>query len=103
MLRKKYKLPIQSFVGKRGEISKTPYFLLRKFASGSEYSRFGVTISVKAAPKATDRNRMKRLIYDFAAKTGKKLPTADYWVSVLPDAMNLPKKQFMRELEKILR
>lgn len=109
MLAKKYKLPIQKFVGKRGEIRKTPYFLLKIFSLPSEalvkegrHSRFGVTISVKVAKKATDRNRFKRMVYNFVRENFKTIKPGDYWISILPAAADLPKERFLKEFKKLL-
>ena len=101
MLAKRFKLPIQSFVGKKGKITKNLFFLVKIFVPASLQSRFGVTISAKTAAKAVDRNRIKRSVYDFLAKVKDKLPVADYWISILPPAADLPKEKFMEQLVKL--
>ena len=63
MLSKKYRLPIQEFLLKRAQIKRSPYFTVKIFDTALPYSRFGVIISKKIAPKATTRNRLKRLIF----------------------------------------
>ena len=63
MLAKKYRLPIQEVVKKTGETLKTPYFLIKIFSNNFSYARVGIVISKKIAPKATDRNRLKRKIF----------------------------------------
>ncbi len=102
MLAKKFKLPLQFFPGKRGKLLKTPYFTLRVFSSDLGFSRFGVTISAKVAPKAVRRNEMKRSAFTFFKDQAKSLPAADYWVTILSPAPSLPKADFVRELEKII-
>ncbi len=39
-------------------------FAVRHLASGADNSRFCVVISTKVAPKAVDRNRLRRQIYE---------------------------------------
>ncbi len=102
MLKKKFKLPIQLFPGKRGKLFKSANFTLRVFIPDLPFSRFGVTISAKTAPKAVRRNEMKRLAFNFFRAHGKSLPLADYWLTVLPPAVRLPKKSFLSELKSIL-
>ena len=102
MLAKEHKLPIQLFVAKKGKIIKTPYFLLRVFIPETESSRFGVTVSVKTAKRATDRNKLKRLVYNFVKEYHKKIQTADYWITILQPAANLPKESLLKELNKLL-
>lgn len=76
--------------------------MLKTFQAELGFSRFGVTISAKTAPRAVKRNQMKRLIFDFFVANSDKLPVADYWLTVLPPATNLPKEQFLIELNKVL-
>lgn len=102
MLAKKFRLPIQNFVGKKGILSKNSYFLLKIFSTGS-FSRFGVTVSVKTAKKATERNRLKRLSYNIVGQILDRLPQSDYWLVIQPAAAGLPKEKFVEELTKILK
>lgn len=102
MLAKKFKLPIQTAVGKKGKVLKTPFFLVKIFSSALDFSRFGVVVSSKISKKATERNRLKRRVYDFLRAEGGKLPAADYWISVLGSAAGLPKDKFVGELKKAL-
>lgn len=102
MLAKKYRLPVQDFISKRGQIIKTQYFLLKKISSSNNSSRFGVTVSVKTAKKATERNRSKRVAYNFIREYYKEIPAADYWITILAPAVNLPKEKFQKELGKLL-
>lgn len=102
MLAKKYRLPIQLFVAKRGKLVKTPHFLLRIFTPEAGFSRFGVTVSAKTAKKATDRNKLKRMVYNFIREYYKKIPAGDYWITVLSPAVSLSKEKFVMELTKTL-
>lgn len=102
MLAKKYKLPIQEFVGRRGRIVKTSYFLVKIFRSAEDFSRFGVTVSAKAAKKASERNRVRRLVYNAIREYYSNIPAGDYWITVLPSAVSLSKESFIRALHQIL-
>ncbi len=102
MLAKKYKLPIQRFVKTRGRSVKNSYFLVKIFPSAEDFSRFGVTISAKVAPKATKRNVLRRLAYAAVKEYYRRIPTGDYWITVLPAAASLPKERFTAELQTLL-
>mgnify|MGYP001598962116 CR=1 FL=1 len=99
MLAKKYRLPIQEFVGKAGQSRKGRHFLLKIFNPNNVYSRFGVVISKKVAVKATTRNRIRRIVFDFFSSK-LDLPTGDYLVIVLSGADNLSKEELIGELIK---
>ncbi|MBI2024525.1 MAG: ribonuclease P protein component [Candidatus Harrisonbacteria bacterium] len=102
MLAKRYKLPIQKFVGKRGQLRKTPYFLLKNFITKLPHSRFGITVSVKVSKRATGRNRLRRMVYNFVRERLKTIKLGDYWISILPPAAELSREKFIAELIKIL-
>lgn len=103
MLAKKYRLPIQIFIGKKSKSLKTPYFLLKIFSLGDRrpYSRFGVIISKKVAKKAVERNLLKRKIFNFLREAKGKLPIAEYLIIVLPAVSKLNKDNLREELAKL--
>ncbi len=102
MIAKKYKLPIQLFPGKRGKLLKSPCFTLKVFNPELGFSRFGVTISSKTAPKATMRNKLKRAVFNFFKENGPRLAVADYWLTILSPAVGLSEEGFASELKSIL-
>ncbi len=102
MIAKKYKLPIQLFPAKRGKLFKNAYFQVKIFSAEKAWSRFGVTISTKTAPKATERNRLKRLVYDFFGANSGELLLADYWLTVLKPAATLSSSRFLSELKNLI-
>lgn len=102
MLTKRQRLPIQLFVGKKGKLAKSPFFLVKIYPASEEFSRFGVTVSAKVAKKATERNRLKRLAYNFLRDYYKEIPLGDYWITVLPSTLTLSKERFFMELTKTL-
>ena len=103
MLAKKFRLPIEDFVGKKGVLSKNPYFLVKIFRPAASFSRFGVTVSTKTSKKAVRRNYLRRLSYDVVDQTLKSLEIGDYWIVVQPAAASLPKEKFVEELAKALK
>ncbi len=102
MLSKKQRLPIQLFLGKRGKLLKSSYFLVKTLPGELNYSRFGVVISKKTAKKAVDRNRLKRIVYDLAAAHKDDISVGDYIISILPPAAILSKESIKAELFKLL-
>lgn len=102
MLGKKYKLPIQLFPAKRGKLLKNANFQLKIFLAEKAWSRFGVTISAKTAPKATERNRLKRLAFSCFAANTDKLPVADYWLTISKAGAGLSEDHFISELKGLL-
>jgi len=67
MLSKKQRLPIQDFLLAKATVRRSPSFTVKTFRTSLPYSRFGVVISKKVAPKATERNRIKRQIFSLLA------------------------------------
>jgi ribonuclease P protein component len=100
MLAKRYHLPIQNFLGKKGRVIKTPYFLLKIFPAEQLSSRFGIVISRKVFKKAVDRNRLKRRIFNFLREIKDKLPLADYLIIVSPAAAQLNNFELRNWLSK---
>lgn len=102
MLAKQYKLPVQDFIDKRGQLAKNPYFWIKKFAAAHQYSRFAATISVKVAKKAAKRNQLRRMVYNYIRERYKQIPVADYWITVSPQAAALSKNELAAQLDKLL-
>ena len=101
MLPKKYRLPIQNFVGKKGRSDKSRYFLLKIFPGVYKFSRFGIIISRRVSKKAVDRNRIKRQIFNFLREIKNQLPINDYLIIVHPEAAKLDKSSLKAEIAKI--
>lgn len=101
MLAKKYRLPIQSVIGKKewGKL-KTPFFLIKIFSNQFSYARFGIIISKKVAPKATARNRIKRII--FSACNPKENAGKDFLIIANPKIKELGKEEIKKLLNKFL-
>jgi ribonuclease P protein component len=103
LLSKKYKLPIQDFVGRSGKIVRGSHFFLKIFLSTAEVSRFGIIISKKVSNKATERNRIKRLIFSFFQKKVNQLPINNYLLITMPSLGKLKKEAIINELEEIIK
>lgn len=73
MLPKKYRLPVQSVLSKRGSIKRTPHLTLSIYQNTLPHGRVGVVIAKKKAPTATKRNKLKRIIYSFFEKNPTKI------------------------------
>jgi len=102
MLAKKFRLPIQLFFKKAGKNFKSRYFLLKIFSSKLSFSRFGIIVSAKVNKKATERNRLKRLIFDFLRQKQKELPIREYLFILYPSIASARKEEIIAELEKFL-
>ncbi|MEK9186334.1 MAG: ribonuclease P protein component [Patescibacteria group bacterium] len=102
MITKRYKLPIQLFVGKKsGKIIRSPLFNLKIFSGNLPYSRFGVIISNKVSKKAVKRNYLKRQSFNFFQVVKNKLPIADYLIIFSPNAANIDKRQLQSSLSAL--
>ncbi len=75
---------------------------MRVFPAALAFPRFGVTISAKVAPKASDRNRLRRLAYDSVKRYYNEIPVADYWITALAEASKISKEKFVEGLKNLL-
>lgn len=104
MIAKKYKLPIPEFLSKKPKITaKSACFSVRKLTNNLEFSRFGVIISKKTTPKAVNRNKIKRTIFNLI-KTDKlnKKHGFDFLITVFLGVAELNKKEFEKKLGEVL-
>ncbi|MDD5430985.1 MAG: ribonuclease P protein component [Candidatus Pacebacteria bacterium] len=105
MLAKKYRLPIQTVLGKGGKANKSRYFLLKVFLNDFPFNRFGVIISKKVAKNSSDRNRIKRLIFNNLQKSVKseKSGGKDFLIIVSPQIMSADKEEVIGDLKILLK
>ena len=101
MLAKKYRLLIQQYVRKSGKIIKNRYFQLKVFPVNT-HSQFGVIISKAVSSKATIRNYIKRIVFQFFADIINTLPIAGYLIIVYPESSKLTKQEILKELKSLL-
>lgn len=90
----------------RGGITQDDFLLVRFLPNQLSFSRFGLVVSVKVAPKAVDRNRLRRQVsevirlnlkgiktgFDFVITVKARLAGADYRV-IEASLLNLFKKK----------
>jgi len=75
------------------------------FPGAVAHGRLAVVVSKKVAPKAHDRNRLKRLAYDVISKPNDQLPApTDILVTLLPSVTDETSERGMiKELKSILK
>lgn len=98
MLPKKYRLPVELCLGKRGRTDRSPLFSLKSFPAEKPHSRFGVVVGKKVAKTAVERNRIRRLILDVAGSLREKWPVADYLIIVNPACRDTGREEIYGEL-----
>ena len=101
MLAKKYRLPVQSAVGKKGKEMHFSHFLIKIFPSRLPYSRFGVVLKKGIAKKAVDRNRVRRTIFDAIRKmeNATAVPNRDIIAIVGKAAPQLKREVLISEIQ----
>ncbi len=104
MIAKKYKLPIQQVLRKKADVvSGSNFFSVKVFNNSLPISRFGIVISKKVSAKATERNKIKRKIFNFIQKRKIYLKGGkDFLIIVKPIAKNISNELLKKELQKIL-
>ena len=79
----------------------TPYFSLRVGAKTNNTSTVAIIVSKKVAPRAVDRNRIKRRIRH--ALSPNTLQPHTYLIYTKKQALTLTSEQLKEELQKLLR
>lgn len=64
MIPKKQRVPVQAFPRVAQSVARGRFFVIKTAPNGSQYNRVGVLITKKYSKKATDRNRLRRSIFD---------------------------------------
>lgn len=104
MLAKKYRLPVQTAVGKKGKETHFPEFLIKIFPSGLPHPRFGVVLRKGIAKKAVDRNRIRRIIFDAIRKSENfaALPNSDVVIIVGKPATQIKNDDLTSKIQKAI-
>lgn len=106
MLAKQYRLQIQDWLKNRNKriISRrSDFFIVRISANDLLFSRFGVIISAKVSKSAVQRNRIKRIIYDFIRLNKlHEIGGQDAAITVLPAVAKLKKEEIEKELKNVI-
>lgn len=107
MLPKKLKLSAEEFPQRGTLCFKGEKLSLKKAPNKSDYSRLGVVVSKKISAKATVRNWIKRVVYDFVGAHWEDVPEGvDLLVAVRGHIIETSpdtKKALCDELEKGLK
>ncbi|MDP2696229.1 MAG: ribonuclease P protein component [bacterium] len=103
MLAKKFRLPIQEFYRKSSQNTRTKYFTLKIFKPEKSYARLGIVVSKKVASKASGRNSLRRLIFNFARDNYQRLVVNDYLIILLPVSAKVSKDDLITALEYALK
>ncbi|MBI2406334.1 MAG: ribonuclease P protein component [Candidatus Harrisonbacteria bacterium] len=102
MLAKKFRLSAEdfsAFVRKRPNGTRRgAFFAVKSYATTSSTARFGVIVSTKVDARATKRNRVKRLAYDFFRAAAPTLPVRDYVCIAQPSAAGKDAKELRADL-----
>jgi len=106
MLGKKFRLPIQLWMKNKNKkiiTKKGNFFIIKTRSNDLNFSRFGIIISLKTAKRATQRNRLKRTIFDFIRLNNFHLrPGKDFLIIVSPVANKLVKTEIEKELNSLI-
>ncbi|MBU3901311.1 ribonuclease P protein component [Patescibacteria group bacterium] len=67
----------------QGDLAQDSFLAVRFLPNQKKTSRFGLVVSAKTAPKATDRNRLKRQLSEVIRRHLKKIKTGIDFVLVV--------------------
>ena len=85
---------------KKGKVLRQDSFLVRILLNPTGHCRFSVVISKKVLPKAHDRNRAKRLVYEFLQKNQNLYQNLHLDIALFPK--NFHEENTLLTLNKIL-
>ena len=106
MLPKKNRLTANDFkrVGGAGPIRmfKGVYCVVKEFVGARVGPRFGVVISKKVDKRASERNRIRRIVYDFFRDNIAKFGGNDYYCILYPSVANKTKEQLLGDIRQML-
>lgn len=102
MLKKAHRLLVQEAKSRRGIQKRGTLFVVKIFESPKPHSRAGVVVSRAVSAKATERNRIKRAVYDFFAPRINQVPPRDFVVIVQKGAEMASKDDMIKELSQLI-
>jgi len=84
---------------KKGKVTPQDFILARTLTNRAGHARFAVVVPKKVLPKATDRNRLKRLIYTWLAQqTALQGRNCDYALTIKQAVDEEPTKKTLEKL-----
>ncbi|HPW34147.1 MAG TPA: ribonuclease P protein component [Candidatus Paceibacterota bacterium] len=108
MLAKKYRLNKNFFTSKKSpqntliRVVTTPIASVKIYKSEKPYSRYAVVIGAKVFKKAVERNRLKRVFYEYIrSKNLWKKTNQDFVIYIKKFKTNLFNEEIKKYLEKI--
>jgi len=98
MLAKKYRLPVHKVYRLRGRVFGGDYFSIKITKNNLGYSRFGAVVGVKISKKATERNKLRRLVFNTIKENFEMLKKKNLDVLILtrPNIINLSKEEIKK-------
>ena len=106
MLAKKFRLPIWQWMrdkNKRTITRKGNFFIVKTAPNNLKLNRFGTIISSRALKKATQRNRLKRMIFEFIRLNKlSRLSDKDVLIIVQPSASQAKELEMKKELNLLI-
>ena len=106
MLAKKFRLPIRPWMkdkNKKAITKKGNFFIVKILPNNLGFSRFGTIVSSRTAKKATQRNRLKRIIFNFIRLSSFHLkPAKDFLIITLPIINQSAKADIEKELNLLM-
>lgn len=107
MLLKKYRLDTDFFKSnenkRNSKILFSNLFTLKKYKSDKPFSRFSVVVSAKISKKATVRNKIKRIVYEFIReKNFYIIPKNNFVFIAKKEIKKSTPKEIIQDLIKLL-
>ena len=87
---------------RKGRLYKNTYFIFKFLPSNLQTSQFAVSVSKKVSPKATDRNKIRRQVYE-SIYSNLELLTSNIIAIVIVKPIILEKKSEYKEIEKTIK
>ena len=103
MLAKKFRLPLGKEDFRSATARRSNYFSLKLKGNNLEHSRFGIILGRKLLKKATSRNKLRKIIFNFIRLRGVHFgPGSDFLIIPTAAACRATKSEIEEDLEKHL-
>lgn len=91
-------------VFKRGKVFHSPFLSIRILKTNSDKKRFSVLVSKKVSSKATERNKIKRLLREAIKKNSELFPTgSDSVLYAQQKSIDLSLNEAIKIIQNILK